>query len=79
MYLYYFLAGLGPEFKKYLWWKKYLTMMQIVILLITDSNIDYNWLWGLFAFCGKQTSDGFAFSLFCLWNYSGAILYSVLF
>ncbi|KAH7954457.1 hypothetical protein HPB49_018757 [Dermacentor silvarum] len=29
MYAYYFLAALGPAFRKYLWWKKYLTMMQI--------------------------------------------------
>ncbi|XP_028966471.1 elongation of very long chain fatty acids protein AAEL008004-like [Galendromus occidentalis] len=29
MYTYYFLAACGPQFKKYLWWKKYLTKMQI--------------------------------------------------
>ena len=30
MYLYYFLAACGPSVQKYLWWKKYLTTMQMV-------------------------------------------------
>ncbi|KAL3200755.1 hypothetical protein MRX96_013030 [Rhipicephalus microplus] len=30
MYAYYFLAALGPSVRRFLWWKKYLTMMQIV-------------------------------------------------
>ena len=30
MYSYYFFAALGPEFQKYLWWKKHLTKLQIV-------------------------------------------------
>lgn len=29
MYSYYFLAALGPKIQKYLWWKKYLTRLQI--------------------------------------------------
>lgn len=29
MYGYYFLAGLGPKFQKYLWWKKYVTTIQM--------------------------------------------------
>ena len=29
MYSYYFLAALGPSFRKYLWWKKYLTTFQM--------------------------------------------------
>ncbi|XP_064482567.1 very long chain fatty acid elongase 7-like [Ornithodoros turicata] len=29
MYSYYFLSTFGPEVRKYLWWKKYLTTMQI--------------------------------------------------
>lgn len=36
MYSYYFLSALGPHMQKYLWWKKYLTRMQIV------SRINYN-------------------------------------
>ncbi|XP_059146320.1 elongation of very long chain fatty acids protein 7-like, partial [Physella acuta] len=37
MYSYYALSALGPEMRKYLWWKKYLTKLQIgqfVVLLI---------------------------------------------
>jgi len=30
MYGYYFLAALGPAMRPYLWWKKYLTMFQLV-------------------------------------------------
>lgn len=30
MYSYYGLAALGPAYQKYLWWKKYLTQMQLV-------------------------------------------------
>lgn len=30
MYTYYFLAALGPSVQKYLWWKKYITKMQII-------------------------------------------------
>lgn len=30
MYLYYGLAAMGPHIQKYLWWKKYLTKLQMV-------------------------------------------------
>ncbi|XP_065221734.1 very long chain fatty acid elongase AAEL008004-like isoform X3 [Planococcus citri] len=30
MYSYYLLAALGPEIQKYLWWKKYLTSLQMI-------------------------------------------------
>jgi len=30
MYFYYFVSALGPQFQKYLWWKRYLTTMQLV-------------------------------------------------
>ncbi|KAF7279822.1 hypothetical protein GWI33_006705 [Rhynchophorus ferrugineus] len=30
LYLYYFLAALGPSIQKYLWWKKYITMIQLI-------------------------------------------------
>lgn len=33
MYMYYGLAALGPEVQRYLWWKKYITKMQLVIFL----------------------------------------------
>ncbi|EZA48152.1 hypothetical protein DMN91_007894 [Ooceraea biroi] len=34
MYTYYMLAAFGPHMQKYLWWKKYLTIMQIVQFMI---------------------------------------------
>ena len=30
MYTYYGLSALGPHIAKYLWWKKYLTILQLV-------------------------------------------------
>jgi len=30
MYFYYFLSAFGPQMQKYLWWKRYLTTMQLV-------------------------------------------------
>ena len=36
MYFYYFLSAFGPRFQKYLWWKKYLTTMQMVFLIILN-------------------------------------------
>jgi elongation of very long chain fatty acids protein 7 len=30
MYTYYMIAAIGPEMQKYLWWKKYLTILQMV-------------------------------------------------
>ncbi|KAJ9590186.1 hypothetical protein L9F63_016675 [Diploptera punctata] len=30
MYLYYLLAAFGPRFQKFLWWKRYLTVLQMV-------------------------------------------------
>lgn len=30
LYSYYLIAALGPKYKKYLWWKKYVTKIQLV-------------------------------------------------
>lgn len=32
MYTYYGLSAMGPNYQKYLWWKKYLTTIQLVRL-----------------------------------------------
>ncbi|GFQ89605.1 elongation of very long chain fatty acids protein 2 [Trichonephila clavata] len=34
MYTYYGLAAFGPSMKKYLWWKKYLTIVQIAQMFV---------------------------------------------
>lgn len=30
MYFYYMLSAMGPQYQKFLWWKKYMTELQIV-------------------------------------------------
>ncbi|CAH0554796.1 unnamed protein product [Brassicogethes aeneus] len=30
MYVYYLISSMGPQYQKYLWWKKYLTRMQLI-------------------------------------------------
>lgn len=30
MYFYYMVAALGPRYRKYLWWKKYMTWIQLI-------------------------------------------------
>lgn len=39
MYTYYGLCALGPAYQKYLWWKKYLTSLQLVQFLIITIHI----------------------------------------
>jgi len=44
MYSYYLIAALGPKYKKYLWWKKYMTWIQLVIIyayIIVKANYRY--------------------------------------
>lgn len=45
MYVYYMIAALGPKYRKYLWWKRYITWMQMtqfVIILIYNSFALYH-------------------------------------
>jgi elongation of very long chain fatty acids protein 7 len=30
MYFYYMLSAMGPQYQKYLWWKRHLTLLQLV-------------------------------------------------
>ncbi|XP_036757632.2 elongation of very long chain fatty acids protein 7 isoform X1 [Manis pentadactyla] len=39
MYSYYGLCALGPAYQKYLWWKKYLTSLQLVQFIIVTIHI----------------------------------------
>ncbi|XP_039282285.1 elongation of very long chain fatty acids protein 7 [Nilaparvata lugens] len=41
MYTYYFLAGLGPEVQKYLWWKRYITRIQLTQFVIVIGFLGY--------------------------------------
>lgn len=40
MYAYYMLAAMGPKVQKYLWWKKYLTVLQMVSGLIESVMVE---------------------------------------
>src|SRR5205085_2345783 len=45
MYTYYALAALGPQWQKYLWWKKYLTQMQLIqFFLLFIHALHFNFL-----------------------------------
>ncbi|XP_064792895.1 very long chain fatty acid elongase 7-like isoform X1 [Oncorhynchus masou masou] len=39
MYAYYGLSALGPAYQKYLWWKKYLTTIQLIQFVIVTTHI----------------------------------------
>ncbi|XP_040211884.1 elongation of very long chain fatty acids protein 4-like [Rana temporaria] len=58
MYLYYGLAVLGPSVQKYLWWKRYLTMMQLTQFVAIAFHSGYN----LFTDC--PFPDGFNGAVF---------------
>lgn len=34
MYLYYLMAAMGPEYQKYIWWKRYITQMQMIQFIL---------------------------------------------
>ncbi|KAK0166809.1 hypothetical protein PV327_004292 [Microctonus hyperodae] len=45
MYGYYMLSAFGPEVQKYLWWKKYLTRLQLIqFCIIFYHNAQHFWL-----------------------------------
>ncbi|XP_068594700.1 elongation of very long chain fatty acids protein 7a isoform X2 [Brachionichthys hirsutus] len=39
MYTYYGLTAMGPKYQKYLWWKKYLTTIQLIQFVLVTSHI----------------------------------------
>ncbi|XP_038572040.1 elongation of very long chain fatty acids protein 4-like [Micropterus salmoides] len=44
MYFYYGLAAIGPHMQKYLWWKRYLTSLQLLQFLLFLIHTGYNLL-----------------------------------
>lgn len=42
MYLYYGLAALGPHMQQYLWWKRYLTSLQLVSRVALMQSLCYS-------------------------------------
>jgi len=69
MYFYYFLAACGPEIQKYLWWKRYITSMQLLqfVLICIHSVIPL-----------VSTTCGYSKTYSCVLNGVG-ILFFVLF
>ena len=57
MYSYYCLAALGPNVRKYLWWKRYLTIVQMVQFVVALIHACIP----LFVECGYH--PGFAYAL----------------
>ncbi|XP_075971076.1 very long chain fatty acid elongase 7-like [Anticarsia gemmatalis] len=41
MYAYYAISSLGPEYQKYIWWKKHLTKVQLVQFILVVSHLHY--------------------------------------
>ncbi|XP_019752606.1 elongation of very long chain fatty acids protein 1b isoform X3 [Hippocampus comes] len=39
MYFYYFLAAAGPRFQKFLWWKKYMTAIQLIQFVLVSLHV----------------------------------------
>ncbi|XP_068017012.1 very long chain fatty acid elongase 4-like isoform X3 [Melanerpes formicivorus] len=58
MYGYYALASLGPQMHRYLWWKRYLTIMQLCQFVAIAAHSSYN----LFTEC--PFPDGFNTAVF---------------
>ncbi|KAL5277179.1 ELOVL4 family protein [Megaselia abdita] len=54
MYSYYGLTLLGSRYQKYLWWKKYLTVLQLIQFVITL-------IWSVFNLFGSSAKGGFGF------------------
>ncbi|KAL7387618.1 hypothetical protein ABVT39_026265 [Epinephelus coioides] len=69
MYLYYGLAALGPSMSKYLWWKRYLTSLQLLQFFIVTIHTTYN----LFADCDFPDSMNM---VVCAYSFSLIALFS---
>ncbi|CAB3243590.1 unnamed protein product [Arctia plantaginis] len=74
MYSYYLIAGLGPQYQKYLWWKKHLTTIQLIQFCI----VFYHNFSVLFSDCNYpkiinfflSLSSGIFFYMFSMFYYN---------
>ncbi|XP_057714463.1 ELOVL fatty acid elongase 8a [Corythoichthys intestinalis] len=62
MYLYYGLAAFGPRMTKYLWWKHYLTTLQLLQFFLITIHTVYN----LFADCDYPDALNLIVSIYAL-------------
>ncbi|KAG8197652.1 hypothetical protein JTE90_001581 [Oedothorax gibbosus] len=60
MYFYYALAAIGPSMRKYLWWKKYLTLLQMIQFLVILTYISIGFITG----CEKLGAEEIAMATF---------------
>ena len=49
MYFYYGMTALGPKFQKFLWWKRYVTVLQLVSSVLTLLHSERPKLYGVLA------------------------------
>ena len=61
MYSYYFLSGLGPSVQKYLWWKKYVTLLQLVSPTLSMSTSNYDCFVTQVQFCAIFSQSFYAY------------------
>uniref|UniRef100_A0A7N8WYU9 Elongation of very long chain fatty acids protein n=1 Tax=Mastacembelus armatus TaxID=205130 RepID=A0A7N8WYU9_9TELE len=62
MYSYYGLAAIGPHMQKYLWWKRYLTSLQLVQFLMFLLHTGYN----LFTECDFPDTMNMVVFAYCI-------------
>ncbi|XP_029562307.1 elongation of very long chain fatty acids protein 4 isoform X2 [Salmo trutta] len=62
MYSYYGLAALGPHTQKYLWWKRYLTSLQLLQFVLLTTHTGYN----LFTECDFPDSMNAVVFAYCV-------------
>lgn len=68
MYFYYLMAAMGPRFQKYLWWKRYVTVFQMIQFVC----VGFHSLQLLFVECNFPTA-------FSLWSVVQTVLFLSLF
>lgn len=76
MYFYYMVAAMGPKYRKYLWWKKYMTLLQmgqftimlayLVMLVVFDCKFSRSLT---FFFVGNVVIFLYLFSKFYIQSY----------
>ncbi|KAM9796166.1 ELOVL fatty acid elongase 8b [Syngnathus typhle] len=62
MYSYYGLAAMGPHLRKYLWWKSYLTCLQLLQFLLILTHATYN----VFTECDFPVVTNVVVFLYCI-------------
>ncbi|XP_022112033.1 elongation of very long chain fatty acids protein 4-like isoform X2 [Acanthaster planci] len=62
MYSYYGLAALGPGMQKYLWWKRYMTQLQLVQFFAVIIHTGYS----IYADCDFPMGFNYAVFLYCI-------------